>query len=145
MHDWAVARKIQPLTSLPLSRWFRHGTPTGLWRGRSSHLPRCRSRVGLGMAPRHTLEDVKHEAAKAGAAAARAAIKSIELPTRVGAIREAVETVMEEIRREAHRLASLPAYGPDLAAAWRTAALEACRAELILLNAVAEKVGHTEH
>ena len=120
MHDWAVARKIQPLTSLPLSRW-------------------------LGMAPRHTLEDVKHEAAKAGAAAARAAIKSIELPTRVGAIREAVETVMEEIRREAHRLASLPAYGPDLAAAWRTAALEACRAELILLNAVAEKVGHTEH
>src|SRR5215203_4472687 len=97
------------------------------------------------MAPPHTVDDVKHEAAKAGAAAARAAIKGIELPTRGGAIREAVETVMEVIRREADRLATLPAYGLDLAAAWRTAALEACRAELILLNAVAEKVGHTEH
>jgi hypothetical protein len=96
------------------------------------------------MASRQTVEEVQHEATKAGAAAARAAIRSIELPARVGAIREAVRVVAEEIGREADRLASLPTFGPDLAHAWRIAALEACRAELILLNAMAERSGETE-
>jgi hypothetical protein len=64
---------------------------------------------------RQTVEDVQHEAAKAGAAAARAAIMSIELPARVGAVRDAVATVGREIGREANRLASLPDYGHDLA------------------------------
>jgi hypothetical protein len=96
-------------------------------------------------APRQTVEDVQHEAAKAGAAAARAAIKSLTLPAPVGAIRQAVETVVKELGREADRLASLPAFGPELAHAWRIAALEACRVELIRLNELAEEAGDTEH
>lgn len=61
------------------------------------------------------------------------------MPGHVGAIRKAVQSVVGELRRDADRLASLPAYGPDLAAAWRTAAL------LILLNEAAEDAADTEH
>ena len=94
---------------------------------------------------RQTVEDVQREAAKAGAAAARAAITSIELPARVGAVRDAVATVGREIGREANRLASLPAYGHDLAHAWHMAALRACHPELVLLNELAEAAGQTKH
>ena len=94
---------------------------------------------------RQTRKSVQHEAAKAGAAAARTVIKSLALPTSVGAISEAVKAVVKELGHEADRLASVPTYGPELAAAWRTAALEACRAELIRLDAIAEEAGETEH
>ena len=93
----------------------------------------------------NSVKDVQAEAAKAGAAAARAAITSLELPAPVGAIHEAVKTVVNEIGREADRLATLPAFGPKLSNAWRTAALEACRAELLLLDAAAEEAGGTKH
>jgi hypothetical protein len=97
------------------------------------------------MARRRTVEEVQVEAAKAGAAAARAAVTSIELPAPVGAIHEAVATVVKEIGREADRLATSPAFGPKLSQVWRIAALEACRAELLLLNEAADKAGVTKH
>ncbi len=51
----------------------------------------------------------------------------------------------KEIGREASRLAISPTFGPKLSQVWRIAALEACRAELLLLNEAAEEAGDTKH